>query len=113
MPDALNAGRFVARPLRASDAAMDHAAYVASPQTIRIHSGGRWPTTDFSVADNRVLAEMHEREHLERRSFTFMLLTPARHQSVGCLYLMPLMPFCIACRLPRRSGAVSTGERRG
>jgi RimJ/RimL family protein N-acetyltransferase len=83
----------IARPLTATDAALDHAAYSASPDTIRIHSGGRWPIADFSVADNREMATQHEQEHRDRRNFTFLLLTRNQAESLGCVYLLPLVPF--------------------
>ena len=93
VPATLTTSVFVARPLRAADAVIDYAAYMASPDTIRIHSGGRWPITNFTVDDNRLLAAQHEQDHQSRHSFTFLLLTPDQCQSLGCLYVLPLVPF--------------------
>lgn len=93
LPSELITSWFVARPLRADDAAIDHAAYIASPDTIRAHSGGRWPIANFTVDDNCVLVAQHERDHDARHNFTFVLLTPDQQHSLGCCYLLPLVPF--------------------
>lgn len=89
----LRTARFVARPLRAADAAIDHAAFVASPDTICRHSGGRWPTEGFTIAENVTLAMQHEQDHEARRNFAYMLLDPGADVSLGCVYLLPLTPF--------------------
>ncbi len=93
LPTVLVTSYFIARPLRADDAAIDHAAYMASLDIIRVHSGGRWPSENFTVVNNRVLADQHERDHNERRAFAFLLLAPDQQQSLGCFYLLPLLPF--------------------
>ncbi len=59
VPEVLRTARFVARPLRVVDALIDQEAYVASPDTIRVHSGGQWPTENFTVADDIPLLEQH------------------------------------------------------
>ena len=93
VPVELRTSRFVARPLREVDAAIDHEAFVASPVTIRIHSGGCWPTENFTVADNIILAAQHEERHDSRKDFAFLLLDPDESCSLGCFYLLPLQPF--------------------
>lgn len=100
VPQELHAPRFTARPLRAVDAAIDHEAFVASPDTIRIHSGGHWPTENFTVADNVVLAAQHEERHTTRQDFAFLLLDLTKTVSLGCFYLLPLQPFLEAVKAP-------------
>lgn len=91
VPEALRAPGFLARPLRASDAALDYAAYMESPEVIRTHSGGRWPTEGFTLEENEALAAAHERDHLARWAFTFTLLAPDERCCLGCLYIRPLL----------------------
>jgi RimJ/RimL family protein N-acetyltransferase len=90
VPDVLRHERFVALPLSTEHAALDHAAYTASPDVIRVHSDGRWPTEGFTLEDDLELLVRHEAEHEGRRSFAFLLLTPSQDEAVGCLYVNPL-----------------------
>jgi len=53
IPEVLRTADFLVRPLRAADAAIAYAAYMASPEVIRRHSGGRWPTDAFTMAENQ------------------------------------------------------------
>ena len=93
IPEELRTSDFLVRPLRASDATIDYAAYMASPDVIRIHSGGRWSTDTFTLAENQQQAAHHEQDHQARRNFTFLLLTPDQTASLGCVYYLPLVPF--------------------
>ncbi|WP_250030943.1 hypothetical protein [Paractinoplanes maris] len=90
VPSGLRHARFVATPLTAGVAALDYAAYLASPEVIRVHSDGRWPLDGFTLADDLVLVARHQDDHENRRAFTFVLLTPALDEALGCLYLNPL-----------------------
>lgn len=93
VPEVLRTARFVARPLRVVDALIDQEAYVASPGTIRVHSGGQWPTENFTVADDIPLLEQHEARHQARQDFAFLMLDPSETIGLGCFYLLPLAPF--------------------
>jgi RimJ/RimL family protein N-acetyltransferase len=93
IPAELRTDLFLVRPLRASDAELDYEAYMSSPETIAIHSGGRWPMEGFTVAEDRRLAEQHERDHHARRNFAFIVMTPAGDKSLGCVYVLPLSPY--------------------
>lgn len=42
IPTGLHHQRFVATPLTVETAALDYAAYMASPDVIRVHSDGQW-----------------------------------------------------------------------
>jgi RimJ/RimL family protein N-acetyltransferase len=93
VPKRLIAPSFIARPLRTRDAALDFEAYMASKDVIHTHSGGIWPTDDFTVEENRILASRHEQDHQERAAFTFILLNPAQTESLGTAYFLPILPF--------------------
>ena len=93
VPSGLQHQRFVATPLTASNATLDYASYMASPDVIRIHSSGRWPVEGFTLADDLEMIATHQADHAARRAFTFVLLAPSRVEALGCLYLNPLRDY--------------------
>ncbi len=92
-PPCLQHPRFRAVPLRHDNAAADYAAYMASPDVIRVHSDGRWPVEGFTFADNLTLVRRHMDDHEQGLSFTFTLMDPTEVESLGCLYVNPLRDF--------------------
>jgi hypothetical protein len=73
--------RFVATPLTVTNAALDHDAYMVSPDVIRVHSDARWPHHGFTLADDLQLVAKHEADHEARRAFTFVLLAPSKTEA--------------------------------
>ncbi len=90
VPAGLQHPSFLLTPLMTANAELDYAAYMASPEVIRVHSDGRWPVDGFTLEQAREQAGRHEADHGARRSFTFVVLDPAEKESLGCLYLNPL-----------------------
>jgi len=80
------------RPLRATDVELDYEAVMSSAESLRRWSQSDWPTDDFTVAQNLTDLQRHEREHTERKAFTFTVLNPLGTQCLGCAYIMPLRP---------------------
>jgi len=93
VPTELRHDSFFATPLTCAHAALDYAAYMASPDVIRVHSDGRWPVDDFTLAEDERQIAQHERDHEARRAFAFVLLDPAATEALGCVYLNPLHPY--------------------
>jgi RimJ/RimL family protein N-acetyltransferase len=93
VPRGLQHPRFVAVPLTADVAALDYAAYLASPDVVRVHSDGRWPVDGFTLAEDLEQVERHWRDHQAHRAFAFTFLTPSRSEGLGCLYLNPLRDY--------------------
>lgn len=93
VPSELRHEQFVATPLTTATAELDYAAYMASPDIIRVHSDGRWPLEGFTLADDLDLVARHEADHEERRAFTFVLLSPSRTEGLGCVYVNPLRDY--------------------
>jgi hypothetical protein len=106
VPERLAVPAFTAVPLSEDNFALDYAAYMASPDVIRIHSHGRWPIEGFSLEADRALVTAHRADHIARRAFTFTLLDPDETQSLGCVYLNPLLPYVA------RMGATPESQRR-
>jgi RimJ/RimL family protein N-acetyltransferase len=92
VPDELVHHAFVATPLTAALLELDYAAYLASPDVIRVHSDGRWPVDGFTIEQDARQVARHEADHQARTAFTFVLLDPTRSAALGCLYLNPLRP---------------------
>ena len=51
VPDERRTDRLLLRPLRATDAALDYDAVMASPAELRAWSQSTWPADDFTLAD--------------------------------------------------------------
>lgn len=93
VPSGLTHPRFVATPLTTEIAALDYAAYMASPDVIRLHSDGRWPVDGFTLSDDLEQVANHQADHESHRAFTFTLLAPSQAEALGCLYLNSLREY--------------------
>lgn len=93
VPFELKHPRFIATPLTTEIAALDYAAYMASPDVIRLHSDGRWPVEGFTLSDDLQQVADHQADHEGHRAFTFTLLDPSRAEALGCLYLNSLREY--------------------
>ena len=82
---------------------LDTTAYVTSPDAIRAHSAGSWPTDGFSTDTNRELIARHEAEHDAGEAFAYAILANDRSREYGCAYLRRLADFC------HRTGTVVEG----
>lgn len=65
----------------------DHAALMRDIPRLRAWSGQDWPTPEFSVAENLVDLERHDREHEDGIAFTYSVLLD--DVVVGCIYVRP------------------------
>jgi hypothetical protein len=81
-------------PLRTELLDLDTTAYVASPDAIRAHSAGSWPTDGFTADTNRDLIARHEAEHEAGEAFAYAILANDRSCEIGCAYLRRLADFC-------------------
>ena len=84
---------FIATPLTPELLDIDLEAYLASPDLIRIHSDGRWPTDGCTREDDLSLVEQHWADHRAGRAYAYVLLDPTGLRSLGCLYLNPLTDY--------------------
>jgi hypothetical protein len=90
VPAGLETTSFVLRMLRASDVELDYAAVLASRESLLLRSAGRWPREGFTLAENLIDLQRHEREHVARIAFTFTMMNPAETECLGCVYIKPL-----------------------
>ncbi len=90
VPEGLRAAEFLLRPLRESDAALDHDAVMDSRALLLSRSMGQWPREGFTLAENAADLRHHEREHRERVAFTYTVMAPDETRCLGCVYINPL-----------------------
>jgi hypothetical protein len=89
IPPRLETDEFFLRPILAADAARDHEAVMETRVDLRIWEQSSWPADDFTVDANRQdLADLEQR-HVERRAFTYTVLTPDGATCLGCVYIFP------------------------
>ncbi len=110
VPFELRHEAFVATPLTQDLAALDYAAYMASPNVIRVHSDGRWPVEGFTLEEDRRLIAEHEADHEARRAFAFLLLDPSESEALGCLFLNPLLDYLRLAGADRQTRAAFPPE---
>lgn len=107
VPEALRTAEFGLRPITVADAERDHAAVMESREELRTWEQTQWPADDFTVESNREdLADL-ERRHAEHRAFTYAVLDPEGHESLGCVYLFPTSATFLA-----RSDVTAVGDLR-
>jgi hypothetical protein len=78
--------------LRATDVELDYEAVMSSAEMLRRWSQSDWPVDDFTLAQDLIDLQLHEREHTERKAFTFTVLNPHGTVCLGCVYIQPLRP---------------------
>ena len=88
-PGELRTDEFVLRPLRASDAALDHEAVMETKDSLRVWEQSGWPADDFTVEANREDLARLEARHDAGESFTYTLFDPDGVQCLGCVYIFP------------------------
>jgi hypothetical protein len=82
---------FVLRPLAIEHNERDHDAWVSSIDHIRATPGypdGSWPRP-MSLEDNARDIERHMSHFVERRGFTYTVLSPDERDVIGCVYIYP------------------------
>lgn len=89
IPDGMATNEFLIRPLLATDVELDYAAVMESKAFLRKWEQSSWPEDNFTLADNLKDLERHEREHINRQSFTFTVMNPTETECLGCIYIYP------------------------
>jgi hypothetical protein len=89
VPSELRTDEFLLRPLRAADVDLDYEAVMATQETLRRSSGGRWPRPDFTIEENLADLQGHEEDFRARRGFTYTVMDPTETRCLGCVYAYP------------------------
>ena len=88
-PEELRTDEFLLRPIRASDAALDYEAVMASKEYLRPWEQTGWPADDFTLDANRADVVKLERWNDAGERFTYTVLDPTGAQCLGCVYIVP------------------------
>ena len=89
IPDGLVTDGLLIRPLLTTDVELDYAAVMESKEFLRQWDQSSWPEDDFTLADNLKDLQRHEREHINRESFTFTVMNATETECLGCIYICP------------------------
>jgi RimJ/RimL family protein N-acetyltransferase len=92
VPHEMRTSRLTLRPLRTTDVELDYDAVMSSAEMLRRWCQGDWPAEGFTLAQNLADLQYHEREHNERKAFTYTVLDPQGTRCLGCVYITPLRP---------------------
>ena len=76
--------------MRATDAALDYDAVMASKDMLRVRMGGTWPRDDFTIDENLADLERHESDFRARTGFTYTVTNRTETECLGCAYVHPL-----------------------
>ena len=87
-PAELRMDEFLLRPIRASDAELDHEAVMESKAFLRRWEQSSWPADDFTVDANRDDMVKLERRHAAGESFTYTVMNPTETHCLGCVYIL-------------------------
>jgi hypothetical protein len=91
VPDGLVTGEFRLEPLGPQHNAADYAAWTSSIDHIRAtpgFAGSSWPR-EMSLADNLGDLQRHARDFVQRRGFTYSVLSTGAGEVIGCVYIYP------------------------
>lgn len=87
-PERVSVGAVTFVPLRPALVEPDFAAVMRDIPMLRAWSAQDWPTPEFTVAENLIDLERHDREQQEGVALTYSLLLHGVVQ--GCLYVRPV-----------------------
>ncbi|MCK4901043.1 MAG: hypothetical protein KAS38_19840 [Anaerolineales bacterium] len=90
VPERHETTKFIFRPLKSSDVALDYDAVISSSSMLRAWSQSDWPKDGFLLEDNLEDLKWHESEHIEKIAFTYTILNPEETLCLGCIYIRPL-----------------------
>ena len=105
VPAGARTDEFVLRPIRVSDAELDHEAVMESREYLRLWEQSTWPEDDFTVEANREDLEKMVDRHAARYAFGYTVMDPAETTCLGCVYL-----FAHDAKMYNRSAITPLGD---
>jgi hypothetical protein len=99
VPERLESGRFVLRPLTVNDAVKDYDAVMTSRADLIGLFGpdSPWPSPGLTLEQDLIDLAWHQKEFQIRSSFAYAVVPPDESQVLGCVYLLPSLKRDIDC----------------
>lgn len=88
-PPFLEKETYRARKLTARDTKLDFKAVMSSIDIIHKTRGGKWPTEDLTLEEDRIDLSWHQREFEFKTSFAFTVMNKDETECLGCIYFYP------------------------
>lgn len=73
----------------AKDAELDFQAVMSSIDVIHMTRGGKWPTSDLTLEEDRIDLSWHQREFEFKSSFAYTVMNLEETECLGCIYFYP------------------------
>ena len=89
IPTLLETNLFRLRMLSIDDVEKDYEAVIESRELLQAKFGGSWPRTGFTIEENLVDLERHQQEFLDRKAFTYTVVSLDETKVLGCIYINP------------------------
>ena len=89
IPATLETDFFRLRMLSLDDVEKDYEAVVESRELLHTMFGGPWPRPGFSLEENLVDLERHQKEFLSRKAFAYTVMSLDERRVLGCVYIDP------------------------
>jgi len=75
--------------LSIDDVKKDYEAVMESWELLHTMFGGSWPRPGFSLEENFVDLERHQKEFLSRKAFAYTVMSLDETRVLGCVYIDP------------------------
>ncbi len=96
VPDGMQSAAWLLRPIRESDAELDHEAVMESREFLRSWEQSSWPEDNFTIDANREDLRKMETRHATKESFSYTMVNLSGTQCLGCVYVFPIDATMIA-----------------
>ncbi|MFW9988405.1 MAG: GNAT family N-acetyltransferase [Candidatus Odinarchaeota archaeon] len=71
------------------DVEKDYEAVMESQELLHAMFGGPWPTSGFTIEENFKDLKRHQKDFLDRKAFTYSVVSLDDSRVLGCLYIKP------------------------
>jgi len=89
IPLLLETDLFRLRMLSIDDVEKDYEAVIESRELLHTMFGGPWPKLGFTIEENLTDLERHQQEFLDRKAFTYTVVSLDESEVLGCVYITP------------------------
>jgi hypothetical protein len=89
IPSLLETDLFRLRMLSVDDTEKDYEAVIESRDLLHAMFDGSWPRIGFTLEENHVDLERHQKEFLDRKAFAYTVVSLDETKVLGCIYINP------------------------